>query len=199
MSTAALLVIDAQKIYTDKDGGLYCQDATKTLDNINKLIDDFAAAGAPVVYIRHIHKADGSDLGRMFDYAGPVPDFNFKSTSTEVEFSAGLKRVPGSLEVTKTRYSCFIATALVHALRTRSISRIAICGFMTNFCCESAARDGHDLDFFVDFIADATGTPGTATMKQKQIREVVSALLSEGFAEVFTTREYLKRLPERLR
>jgi nicotinamidase-related amidase len=64
---------------------------------------------------------------------------------------------------------------------------------MTNFCCESTARDAHDLDYFVDFVIDATGTPGIPKMKQAKVRDLVAAFLREGFAEVFTTKEYLKK------
>ena len=37
---------------------------------------------------------------------------------------------------------------------------------MTNFCCESTARYAHDVDFHVDFISDATGTPGTDNLSE---------------------------------
>ena len=194
----ALLVIDAQKIYTDKHSELYCDDASRTIANINQLTTKFEQFACPVVLVRHIHKADGSDLGRMFDFAGPSDEFNFKAGTKEVDYSEGLARPADALEITKNRYSSFIGTELDQTLKRLMVKRVVVCGFMTNFCCESAARDAHDLDYFVDFIPDATGTPGTSHMKQKEIRDVVSALLSEGFAEVFSTKDYLKHLPSRL-
>jgi len=193
----ALLVVDVQNIYTDESSGMYCKQAQKTLSNINKLVERFEHDGNPIVLVRHIHKPDGSDLGRMFDFAGPAEDFNFKGGTKEVEFSAELRRPKNAIELVKTRYSSFIATDLDQTLKKTAVGRVVICGFMTNFCCDSTARDAHDLDYFVDFIADATGTPGTAHMNQTKIREVVAALLSEGYAEAFTTKDYLKKLSSR--
>ncbi len=59
----------------------------------------------------------------------------------------------------KRRYSCFEGTELEAILRSVDASGVAVCGYMTNFCCESTARAAHDRDYFVDFIADATGAP----------------------------------------
>jgi len=190
----ALLVIDVQQIYTTKKSPMFCQDADKTVRGINQLVNLFDSRREPIVLIRHIHKLDGSDLGRMFDFAGPAEDFNFKAGSKEINFSTALNRPPGALELVKTRYSAFVGTDLDRKLRGMGVGRVVICGFMTNFCCDSTARDAHDLDYFVDFIVDATGTPGIARMKQAQIRDAVGAFLAEGYAEVHATKDYLKKL-----
>jgi len=55
---------------------------------------------------------------------------------------------------------------------------------MTNFCCESTARDAHDRDYYVDFIIDATGTPGLEKLNQEQIKLVSAQTLSAGYANV---------------
>jgi biuret amidohydrolase len=190
----ALLVVDVQQIYTEPSSAMYCKQADKTITNINKLIEAFETAGDPVFLIRHIHKADGSDLGRMFDFAGPAEGFNFKAGTKEVNFSSGLVRPKGAIEFVKTRYSSFAGTNLNQTLKNISVGRVVICGFMTNFCCDSTARDAHDLDYFVDFVVDATGTPGTADLNQSKIRQVVAVLLAEGYAEVFSTKNYLKKI-----
>src|SRR5712692_7567016 len=105
---SALLVIDAQRIYTDPDSEMHCKDARGTIRRINKLIERFQQKGEPIILVRHVHRVNGSDLGRMFDYAGDeVEDFNFKEGSDEVEFDRDLLRPPGATEVIKTRYSAF--------------------------------------------------------------------------------------------
>lgn len=190
--TSALLVIDAQRIYTNPNYGLYCEGADKTLAKINRLIRHFKKNRQPVVYIQHMHKADGSDLGRIFDFAGPADDFDFKQGSDEVEFSEGLVMVKNPKIIKKNRYSSFIGTGLEEYLREQGVKRVTVCGYMTNFCCESAARDAHDRDFYVDFVLDATGTPGVEGMNQKQVRKAVGALLSAGFATIHSTKDYLK-------
>ena len=192
MSTA-LLVIDVQRIYTDSESEMKCPDSSATVKRINRLIAAFEKSGEPIVFVRHIHKANGSDLGRMFDYAGDeVDDFNFKDGTEEVEYDERLERPKSSREIKKCRYSAFAGTALHKHLKTIGAERVAICGFMTNFCCESTARSAHDLDYFVDFVLDATGTPGTETMKEPKVRRIVGELLEEGFACVVSTDEYLE-------
>jgi ureidoacrylate peracid hydrolase len=94
--------------------------------------------------------------------------------------------------ITKNRYSAFKNTKLHAILRRMTVERVVICGFMTNFCCESTAREALDLDYFVDFVVDATGTPGTDGMQENQIRKVVAELLGAGFARVYQTKQYLK-------
>jgi nicotinamidase-related amidase len=190
----ALIVLDAQRIYTDKESELYCKEAGKTIDNINSLIQQMTNRGQLIILVRHIHRLDGSDLGRLFDYTGEAEeDFNFKEGSEEVEFDKRLMQPANAVELKKNRYSAFAGTNLEDILKQNSIKKVIICGFMTNFCCESTARDALDRDFYVDFVIDATGTPGTDKFNQKQVRDVVSELLASGFARVLRTRAILSQ------
>jgi nicotinamidase-related amidase len=189
----ALIVVDVQKLYTNSDSELHCKDAKATVDRINGVIASFERKKAPIFLIRHVHKADGSDLGRMFDFTGvPEEDFNFKEGTDEVKYDDRLIIPKKHIEIIKSRYSAFVGTALHEKLTEAGIDTVAIVGFMTNFCCESTARDAHDLDYFVDFVVDATGTPGLDSMNEKQIRKTVGEFLEAGFARVVTTKKYLK-------
>lgn len=188
----ALLVVDVQKIYTQENSEMYCENASETVLSINKLIKFFQLKNLPIFLIRHIHKQDGSDLGRMFDFTGEAEDdFNFKANTEEIEYDPDLTIPDNAIKIVKNRYSSFVGTKLHKTLQELKVEGVVICGFMTNFCCESTARDAHDLDYFVDFIVDATGTPGTENLEQDEIRNVVSQLLEEGFAVVKTTEEFL--------
>ncbi|RWB31429.1 MULTISPECIES: isochorismatase family cysteine hydrolase [unclassified Mesorhizobium] len=103
------------------------------------------AAGDLVVHVRHVHRADGSDAGRMFDFSGEPGELGFVAGPEEVEDDPRLKVPAGALTISKQRYSCFAGTGLEQMLREMSVNRIVVTGFMTNFCCEAAARHGHDL------------------------------------------------------
>jgi nicotinamidase-related amidase len=192
---AALIVLDVQKIYTTSDSELFCEENEKTISQINRLIDDFARRGRPIVLVRHIHARDGSDLGRMFDFAGPAEDFNFKEGSDEVEYDQRLHRPKGVHEVVKSRYSALQGTSLESHLRREKINHLVICGFMTNFCCESTARDAHDRDYYVTFIPDATGCPQLPELSQEKIRTLVGQFLEGGIAVIKTTDEFLGSKP----
>ena len=102
---SALLVIDAQKIYTNENSELYCKDSVNTIKKINRLIKFFQKNQQPIFLIKHIHKIDGSDLGRMFDFTGKSEEnFNFKEISAEVEYDNKLNKPKESFEIIKTRY-----------------------------------------------------------------------------------------------
>lgn len=183
----ALIVIDVQNIYTEPNSELYCKSSDATLTKINRLIEHFDNKKLPVFLVRHVHAKDGSDTGRLFDFAGDAEDFNFKEGSSEVEYPAELIRPRGAIEFTKTRYSAFQKTQLSNLLTKHKVERIVICGFMTNFCCESTAREAHDRDYYVTFVLDATGCPDLPGLKQERIRNIVGKLLEAGFATVVDT------------
>lgn len=189
----ALLVIDVQKVYTDSESELCCKQAITTVKRINSLIEKFQEENAPIYLIRHMHKTDGSDLGRMFDFTGEAEeDFNFKEGSEEVEYDDALVRPSNAVEIIKNRYSAFEGTKLEKMLEEKGVKRVVICGFMSNFCCESTARSAHDKDYYVDFIIDATGTPGTENFDQTMVRKYVADCMEAGIACVTSTKDCLK-------
>jgi nicotinamidase-related amidase len=193
MPQTALLVIDVQNIYAAADSPLYVKNLPHSLENINALVKAFAVAGRPVIYVRHMHRADGRDAGRMLDFSGTAEPVSFVEGSTEADYVPGLLIVPEGLHITKRRYSSFEGTELEGILRGLDVNRVAICGYMTNFCCDSTARAAHDRDYFVDFIADATGAPDLAeNFGEARIIEAISTTLSAGFARVFAAADYLR-------
>ena len=189
----AILVIDVQKIYTDPSSPLYCVGNDETIANINAVTSSAEAAGDLVVRIRHMHRADGSDAGRMFDFSGEPGEIGFVTGSNEVEDDPRLMIPASALTITKQRYSAFVGTGLDRMLKGRSIDTIVVTGFMTNFCCEATARHGHDLDFFVDFPIDATGCPALSEAATPEaIKASTAATLAAGFAAVMTTAAWLE-------
>lgn len=188
----AILVIDVQKVYTDPASPLHCVGNADAIANINRIVAAAEAAGDLVVHVRHVHRRDGSDAGRMFDFSGEAGELGFVAGTEEVEDDPRLEIPAGALTITKQRYSSFVGTGLEQMLRERSIDRIVVTGFMTNFCCEATARHGHDLDFFVDFPVDATGCPDLSeTARQETIKAGTTATLAAGFARVMSTAEWL--------
>ncbi len=130
----------------------------------------------------------------MFDYLGEAAkDFSFKENAEESEYDENLIRPANAIEIIKNRYSAFIGIDLEKWLKKFNVQRVVICGFMTNYCCESAARDAHDRDYFVDFIVDATGNPGIGDMDEEQIRTIVGRCLKGGFARILNTEEILQK------
>lgn len=188
----ALIVIDVQNVYTLPGSPLFCEGNEQAIENINALITGAQTAGDKIIYVRHVHQPDGSDAGRMFDFTGTSEDIGFVAGSLEAEYDARLLRMPGAVDIIKTRYSCFIGTGLHEMLQAAGVDTIIVTGFMTNFCCETTARHGHDLDYYVDFPMDATGCPHLSeSVTQERIKEIVGASLAAGFARVGKTADLL--------
>lgn len=195
MNRAALLVIDAQNIYAAPESPLFIASLAVSIQKINALIRAFSAAGRPVIYVRHVHRADGRDAGRMFDFAGEAQPVSFVEGQEEADYVPALEIVPEGLHITKRRYSCFEGTELGAILRTLGADTVAICGYMTNFCCETTARAAHDKDYFVDFLADATGAPALSeAFTEPQIIAAVTTTLANGFARIYSTESYLRHI-----
>ncbi|MET1029093.1 MAG: isochorismatase family cysteine hydrolase [Dongiaceae bacterium] len=191
---SALLLIDVQKIYTTAGSPLLVEGHEIAIDHMNKLIAHADARGDLVVYIRHVHKKNGADAGRMFDYLGTAGEIGFVEETDDVELDPRLKISSNGISLTKNRYSAFVNTTLDQLLKQRQINRIVVTGFMTDYCCETTARHAHDLDYYVDFVIDATGCPDAAPdIRQPQIKAVSAAVLQGGFAQVLTTDDYLGR------
>jgi len=192
MKNSALLVIDVQKVYSLTNSRLKVANIENTIKNINKIIRYFENKNLPIIYIRHTHNPDGSDAGRMYDFSGKIKKIGFIKGSPEVEYIDDLIKVKDSPEIIKNRYNAFFNTNLANLLNKLNINHVVIVGFMTNFCCESTARDAHDRDYYVDFIIDATGTPDLEKLNQEQIKLASAQTLSAGYAHILKTEEFLK-------
>jgi len=194
-----LLVIDVQREYFDEDGPAYVDHARDIVANVNRLIDLFRAEGLPIVFVKHQHRADGSDAGRMGDFSAPDEEDSFVEGTPRVEFIPELHVEPLDVVVVKRRYSAFLGTdleAVLHAARTRAV---VICGLMTSFCCETTARDAHGRDYEVLFAADAVEGPDLEDAAGREVpHDVVLAntvtALAAGFAEIVSVDDVVARL-----
>ena len=150
-SKAVLMVIDCQNFFV----GSPEPDGAPILPRINMLIGAFRKAGRPIIFTRHMHKADGSDLGVI----GKWWSVNIYENTPESEIHPTLDVRPEDIVIRKNVYSSFVGTDLEKILGELGIEDLAITGVMTNLCCETAARDAFCRNFRVFFAADATGAP----------------------------------------
>lgn len=195
----ALVVIDVQKEYFKEGGPAYIPAARSILPNILTLIDEARRAGALVVYIQHVNRADGSDIGRMNDFSDPDDARSFVEGTPEVELIDELSPRKGEPVVQKRRYSSFWNTDLESVLRTRDVNTVIICGYMTSFCSETTARDAHGRDYQVLFVSDANEGPDLEgsdgePVSHEQVLESTTTALANGFAEIVSTSEVCSRL-----
>lgn len=195
-TSTGLLIIDAQKEYSDASRPLYTENFKATVDQINKISSQCRANGIPVFVIKHAHDPSGKDVGRMGDFSS---DEVFTKGSPYTDLDEAVITDPADIVVEKTRYSSFVNTSLESYLKSLKIDTLIITGFMSGYCCVTTARHGHDLDYKVIYVDDATSTPvfgdlGFGDTSLQDIKRVIATLLAGGVAEVVTTEETLSRL-----
>jgi nicotinamidase-related amidase len=190
----ALLIIDPQREYYDEGRPLYTPHAQEILPNLQKLRETLAALGVRTIFVRHVHNADGTDIGRMGDF-DPTP--LFVEGTPEVEIVADLAPGEGDVTIEKTRYSAFVNTKLESILKTFGVDTVIITGLMTNFCCVTTARHAHDLDYKVIFVSDANAGPdmpdlGFGEVPHAEIMRSVATSLAGGVADVVATADLVQ-------
>ena len=132
-------------------------------------------AGIPVVYLKHGHRADLSDLGAAdsphrikhlpLAVGTPVkaPDGRESRIlirdTWNTDIVDELKPETADTVIYKTRYSGFYGTDLDAVLRARSIKWLIVTGATTSVCVESTVRDAMFRDYRCLLLADCTGEP----------------------------------------
>jgi len=184
LQTMALMVIDMQVFFCSPGAPAYMPAVNAILPNIKRLIEHFRTRNRPIIFTRHVHRADGSDAGIMKWW---WQDMCVEGTP-ESEIHPELTPLPNELIVTKHRYSAFYNTDLEILLRSKGITDLVITGVMTNMCCETTARDAYMRDMKVQFVADATAT----ATEEMHLASLLNLAL--GFANVTTTSQVLTSL-----
>ncbi len=179
---SALLVIDMQKFFLGSRIASLLDSGTAILPNVKRLIDHYHEKGRPVIYTRHAHSPDGSDLGIL----GEWWDEHCLEGTEEAEIHDSIAPGPEDSVILKHRYSAFYGTDLDDVLVERQVEEVVISGVMTNICCESTARDAFFRDMWVRFVADATASVN------EEMHVATLQSLAYAFAEVCLTEDVLR-------
>jgi nicotinamidase-related amidase len=179
MTTTALIVIDVQEGFDDEFFGARNNPGAEA--NIKALLDAWAAAGQPIVLVRH---------------DSPKPESPLRPGRPGNRFKPELDGVRPVLMFTKKVNSAFLGEIDLDSwLRARSISEIVVAGIQTNFCCETTAGMGGNLGYDVKFGLDATftfdltGPDGRVLTADELSRVTATNLHGGGFATVTTTKD----------
>lgn len=138
----ALLVIDVQNEYFT--GKVKITHPPGSLENILKMMDCARERGIPVIVVQHTAPQQDSPVFRKGTDAWELhPGIAARKYDFLIE-----KNLPGS----------FTGTGLEPWLRENQVDTVVICGYMTQMCCDTTARQAFHMGFAVEFISDATGT-----------------------------------------
>ncbi len=153
IETAALLVVDMQRFFTDSRSHAYLQATGAILDNVNALAEAFAKAARPVAASFYAGTAEEAPAMKAFWKHLLAPGDPLAEPDERLRLPAG------TLVFRKPTYSAFQGSPLGRFLRERGTTQLAICGVMTHLCVSTAAREAFCAGLVPFLAADATAAP----------------------------------------
>ncbi|MBP2653472.1 MAG: sttH [Firmicutes bacterium] len=178
----ALLVIDVQNEYFTGKMPVTYPDGS--FDKILKAVDAAKQNDIAVILIRH---------GAVQKDAAA-----FVKGSKEWDIHEKLLRKKHLCIIDKNLPGSFTDTHLEDLLREMGIDTIVICGYMTQMCCDTTARQAVHLGFSVEFLSDATGTLDVANSAGKitaeELHKAILVTQAMRFSKVISTDEWIKGL-----
>jgi len=154
--STALVVVDVQNDFCT-GGALAVPQGELVVPILNKYVEKFTEAGAPIIFTRDWHPPDHSSFK---DQGGPWPPHCVQNTKG-AEFHPGLRLPPEGVVVSKgdkkdEAYSFFQGTDMAEKLRERGIKRLLVGGLATDYCVKATVLDGLKLGFEVFHLDDAS-------------------------------------------
>lgn len=145
----ALLVLDCQYYFFDKNSNAFIPSANAILKNIIYLCEIFKKNALPIIFTLHVNNSKKEVLFKKWWNKLIEPDsVNAKIIIDLEPFSKEL--------IIKNKYDAFWGTNLHKLLEINKIKDLLITGVMTHLCCESTIRTAFMKDYRTFFIFDAT-------------------------------------------
>ncbi len=181
----ALLVIDAQNEYFT--GALPVNHPAGSLERLLAAMDAASAHGVPVAVIQHASP----------DPAAPV----FRQGGPGWELHPEVARRPRDILIAKQLPGSFTGTGLGRWLAWLAADTVAICGYMTQMCCDTTSRQAFHRGLEVEFLSDATGTLDLANeagrVSAEELHRAILVTQAMRFARVLTTAQWIAALASR--
>ena len=167
MSTnnTALLIMDPQNDLIHPDGILYA--ATQTtleqndvIANINKLIKSHRSGGSTIIFSPITFSEGYPEAGENpYGVIASVMQSNAMIKGTwGGDIASSLHREKDDIIIERSNIIAFEETNLETILREKRISRLILCGLLSDVCVEGTMRSGYDKGFEVYTAIDATAT-----------------------------------------
>ena len=186
MMHRALFIIDVQNEYFT--GRLPVTYPMDSLDNILKAVETANNENVDIVVVQHTAPQKGA--------------ITFDKGSTGWELHPKIKAIKSSHYIEKNLPGSFTNTDLEEWLKARNIDTITICGYMTQMCCDTTARQGLHLGFTVEFLSDATGTLDISNyggnIGAEELHKAILITQAMRFSKVISTDEWIKTLKAEL-
>jgi nicotinamidase/pyrazinamidase len=171
----ALVVVDVQNDFCP-GGALPVKDGDKVVPVLNKYIERFRRAGAPILFTRDWHPPDHSSFKSQ---GGEWPPHCVQN-SEGAKFHPDLYIPPEGEVLSKAdkkdeAYSFFKGTDLAQKLKERGIRRLLVGGLTTDYCVKETVSDGLKYGFEVFHLDDASkGVNLNPDDSERALKEMVA-------------------------
>jgi nicotinamidase-related amidase len=170
MGKTALIVADMLYDFIHPEGSLYIGPTGRDIiPAVARHLEETRSQGGMVIFVCDAHAPDD----REFKYFPP----HAVKGSRGAEIIPELPVLPGDYRLDKTRYSCFINTALEDLLRREKVQEVAVVGVCTSICVMETVKELFDRDIpalvYRDGVADFD--PEAHSFALKHIQRVFGA------------------------
>jgi len=172
---AALLTIDVQNDFTRPGAPAEIEGTADAVPEMRRLAEAFRSAGAPIVHVVRLYRADGSNVDRCRRASVESGAAIVRPGSDGAELVAALKPssdvrldpatlLEGGFQAVgrrewvayKPRWSAFFRTGLEAFLDARSVDTVVVCGCNFPNCPRTTLYGASQRDFRLVFVPDAT-------------------------------------------
>jgi nicotinamidase-related amidase len=178
----ALLVIDVQNEYfTGKLPVTYPEDS---FQNIIKAMDFANQKSILVTLIQHT--------------ALQKDPTTFKKGTNEHKIHAEVLKKDYDKIIDKNLPGSFAGTKLESWLKENEVKTVVVCGYMTQMCCDTTARQAMHLGFNVEFLSDATGTldisNSAGEISAEELHKAILITQAMRFSKVMSTDKWIMHI-----
>lgn len=145
----ALVLIDTQK---ESEFGI--EGVEQAVSNSKKLIEACRFHKIPIIYTRHISRADGIGLPDQEPLNENGTPIYYPSSTANIEVIDDIRPREEDVVIDKHRWSGFYATSLDLTLRSLGIEHLIIGGFVTDGCLLSSVYDAYFRDYKIHLVKD---------------------------------------------
>jgi len=177
---SALLIVDMQEFFFRQAERR--RNLEIVTDNINRLIDHFAARSEPIVHVITCFKADGSDWDLKMKASGKA---ELIEGTAEAAILPQIRVAADHRVVVKTRYSGFFRTDLAEILHEEQVERVVVAGAYTHYCVNATVFDAWCHDFVPGIVTD-----GVLSHLEDESEVMIERMRRNGY-HVGTVEEYL--------
>ncbi len=180
---SALLVIDMQRCFLERESHAFLPTSESMLGNVERLVAGYRDRSLPVIFTRHAVLPD-ENLGAM----GRWWKDRIRNEDPMSHIVSSLRPRDNEIVLRKSKYNAFVGTDLEAELKRLGVRQLIITGVMTHLCCETTAREAFTRDFDVFVVIDGMAS------SSEDLHVSSLKTMADGFAIPVTTKEALQWL-----